>query len=505
MLSLPPLVGRLRYAVQASLLARLLAILGLGVGAALITVAVVARWSTAVEFQSYVEGNQAEMQAVAHQIAASTGKRLVVENVQGQVVLDSSARSGPPVTNFMYVGKTLSPSDTPGTAYRSGVRVQFLDTGSAPAPPGVPGEFNVTTAGPTLVPPLSSWTAAEQAPEALFIRAFDRSLLIGVLVGGLVAIALAVFFARRILRPVRALTTAAQRLERGDLSQRVTVGSYDEIGRLGQAFNAMAQGLDRTEQLRRTMVADVAHELRTPLTNLQGYLEAVRDGMVKPDAAVVDSLYDEALLLGRLVDDLRDLALSDAGQLTLHREPTPAADLVLPSILAIRPRAVASGIALSASVSDDLPSLQVDRERIGQVMRNLLDNALAHTPSGGWISVSADRVGGSLALNVRDSGAGIDAAHLPFVFERFYRADPSRSRATGGAGIGLAVARELVEAHGGRISVKSVPLAGTTFSVDLPIDPRAAPSMNEKLAPVGQGCPALAATDSPETSSGAKR
>jgi len=270
------------------------------------------------------------------------------------------------------------------------------------------------------------------------------------------------------MRKIGALTFAAQRMEQGDLSQRVRVDSRDEIGQLARAFNAMADGLARTDQLRRAMVTDVAHELRTPLTNLRGYLEAVRDGVTEPRPEVIDSLYEEAMLLSHLVDDLQDLTLSEAGQLTLRREPVSAESVLAAAAQAMHPRAQDKGVEIVVETESGLPKVEADPSRVGQVVRNLLANALTHTPPGGAIRLGAWGTGERVTIEVLDTGSGIEPEHLPNVFERFYRGDPSRTRATGGAGIGLAVVKQLVEAHGGEVAVRSEPGRGSRFSFTLP-------------------------------------
>jgi two-component system sensor histidine kinase BaeS len=216
------------------------------------------------------------------------------------------------------------------------------------------------------------------------------------------------------------------------------------------------------------MVTDVAHELRTPLTNIRGYLEALQDGVVEPERRIIDSLYGEAMLLNHLVDDLQELSLAEAGHLKLERQPVALADVVDRAVEAVRPRAGAEEIMLQVDLPEDL-LVDVDPQRIGQVLRNLLENALTHTPPGGEIAMVGHVEGQWVEVSVRDTGSGIAAEDLPYVFERFYRADKSRSRDTGGAGLGLAIARQLVEAHGGRIWVESTKGKGSTFTFALPI------------------------------------
>jgi signal transduction histidine kinase len=229
----------------------------------------------------------------------------------------------------------------------------------------------------------------------------------------------------------------------------------------------MADSVGAAEQLRRQMVSDIAHELRTPLTNIRGYLEAVRDGVLAAEPGVIDSLHEEAMLLNRLVADLQELALAEAGQLTLARQPVAVAEVVEKAAGALRPL-LAGGPALRVELPDDLPPVSADPERLGQVLRNLLTNAQHHTPAGGEIVVAAQTTGDAVEVSVRDTGSGIAPEHLPYVFERFYRADPARARATGGAGLGLAIVKQLVEANGGQVRVSSAAGRGTTFAFTLP-------------------------------------
>jgi len=301
------------------------------------------------------------------------------------------------------------------------------------------------------------------------LDSINRALLLVAVIAGLGAVLLIVGLSRRIFAPVEALTAAARRMEAGDLSQRVEITSQDEIGDLARAFNAMADGLVRLEKLRRNMVNDIAHELRTPLTNIRGYLQALQDGMVEPEMHVIDSLHEEAMLLNHLVDDLQELSLAEAGQLRLKRQPVALADVVDRAVGAFGSRVEAEGIALQVDLPEDLPPVDIDPRRIGQVVRNLLDNGLTHTSLGGEVGVSARVSKQWVEVKVWDTGAGIAVEDLPYVFERFYRVDKSRSRATGGAGLGLAIARQLVKAHGGQIEVQSEIGQGTQFTFTLPV------------------------------------
>jgi signal transduction histidine kinase len=317
------------------------------------------------------------------------------------------------------------------------------------------------------------FTAAISGPPSVvgdsILQGLNRNLLLAAVSGGGVALVLTAVMSRGILGPVESLTAAARRMEKGDRTQRVEVRSNDEIGALAHAFNAMADSVSQSEQLRRQMVNDVAHELRTPLTNIRGYLEAVRDGVLEPKAEVINSLHEESMLLNRLVADLQELALAEAGQLKLTPQPVALVDVAERAANSVQGH-LDDGPAVVVQVPADLPLVLADPERLGQVLRNLLENASQHTPSDGTISIVAQALPEAVEVSVSDTGSGIAPEHLPHVFERFYRADASRARATGGAGLGLAIVRQLVEAHGGKIWVNSQEGAGTTFAFTLPYD-----------------------------------
>ena len=307
-----------------------------------------------------------------------------------------------------------------------------------------------------------------QEVRAGFTQSVNRSLLLATLAAGALALVLTLVLSRSILAPVSALRAAARRMQDGDLSQRVVVRERGELGELAQAFNAMADSLQRMEGLRRKMVSDVAHELRTPLSNIRGHLEALQDGVLQPGPHVIASLHEEAMLLNRLVDDLQELALAEAGQLRLEPRPLALEPLVKQALTNLRPHAETHQLQLTSQLSPDLWAVLADPDRLAQVLRNLLENAIAHTPSGGRIAVKAWNSGRFVEVRVEDNGRGIEPQHLPYIFERFYRADPSRSRATGGAGLGLAIVKQLVEAMGGQVRAISRPGQGTAIMFTLP-------------------------------------
>ncbi|HKG21834.1 MAG TPA: ATP-binding protein [Blastocatellia bacterium] len=305
--------------------------------------------------------------------------------------------------------------------------------------------------------------------QALFVSSLNRTLLLGVL--AIIALALTVTFAlsRRILAPVEALTGAVRRMANGELDQKIEARSRDEIGDLTRSFNSMADSLTRLERLRRNLVNDVAHELRTPLTNIRCHLETVQDGLAAPDAEFIASLHEEVMLLGRIVDDLQELALAESNQLRLERRPISIKDEIEQAINTFHPRALALGIDLRFDGSNPLPQVYADPGRIAQILRNLLSNAVTHTPPGGLIEVSARAFDSAVEVIVSDTGPGISQEHLPNIFERFYRTDISRERATGGAGLGLPIVKQLVLAQGGNIRAESEVGIGSTFAFSLPI------------------------------------
>jgi signal transduction histidine kinase len=509
-----------------SLRVRLLLILIGTVTIALGTVAILTSRITTVEFMQFLFNDSArevhvqnviqqfyqedaavqDVNILVRQLEQAQGGRVVVTNDSGVIVADSSQQLN---------GRKIE------EAQPIAARVFWIASANAAGRP-----VSVFLPGEEITADVFANAQADPIASA-FINRVNQSILIAIAAAAFGAVLLTLAFSRGVLGPVEALTAVARRMEKGDLSQRVKVRSNDEIGALAHAFNGMADGLARLEQLRHTMVTDVAHELRTPLTNIRGYLEAVRDGVVEPSPTLIESLHEEALLLNRLVDDLQQLALAEAGQLQLDKQPVDVREITERAVRAMRPPATDRGVTLTADASEELPPVNVDAERIGQVLRNLLANAIAYTPDGGAVTVAVglstnderptmndqrptttvaptprrpdaptprrpdalsrlrglrskskiqnpkSKIGSlppSIIVTVRDTGVGIAPEHLPYLFERFYRADKSRTRETGGAGLGLAIVKHLVEAHGGTIAVESAPGAGSTFVFTLPVE-----------------------------------
>ncbi|MEU0758318.1 HAMP domain-containing sensor histidine kinase [Streptomyces microflavus] len=332
---------------------------------------------------------------------------------------------------------------------------------------------------------LSSYVAS---PALLFIGdeggatvpGFDLSPANTAKIAGAAALVLAltvgasVLAGARLVRPLHALTGAAQRMRDGEEHASVPVRGDDEIGRLAAAFNDMSAHRARLEEQRKAMVSDVAHELRTPLSNIRGWLEAAQDGLADPDPAFVDSLLEEAVQLQHIIDDLQDLAAADAGVLRLHPEPVPVEELLGQVAAAHQARAETAGVTLTV-VAGAAPVLHADPVRLRQAVGNLVSNAVRHTPAGGTVTLRAYGEGpGSgpgpevVVIEVADTGTGIPAADLPYVFDRFWRAEKSRSRRTGGSGLGLAIVRKLAEAHGGTAGATSTEGKGSAFTLRLP-------------------------------------
>jgi two-component system sensor histidine kinase BaeS len=365
----------------------------------------------------------------------------------------------------------------------AGVATKPLWTANGLMQPTVDGE------DPATFDALNTCTAqaSEQAmepfladPALLYIGSTDRfdafsgDGWVRTVLTGLAVLAAAtgvtVLAGRRLSHPIRTLTEAAQRMASGGRGARVRVTGHDEVARLGEAFNAMASSIEENERQRKAMVSDIAHELRTPLANVRGYLEAAEDGVVPLNPQLVSSLLEESALLQRLIDDLQDLALADAGMLRVHREETDVAELARQVVAAHQPSASSTGSELVLAATGDVVA-EVDPVRLRQALGNLVANAVQYSGDGATVlvRVSLDAATDEVVLAVRDDGPGIEPEHLEHLFDRFYRTDTSRTRSTGGSGLGLAITKHLVEAHEGTVTVSSMVGAGSTFTIRLPV------------------------------------
>lgn len=309
-----------------------------------------------------------------------------------------------------------------------------------------------------------------------FRAGVNEALTLAVLAAFTVAVLVSVFISRQVVAPVLEIMAASQNIAEGHYSERIRLsgdalkGELDELGQLALSFNLMADRLEQTETMRRQLIGDVTHELRTPLTVIKGSMEGLIDGVLPAEDATYQLIYREADRLQKLVYDLQELSRVEARAYELHLHPLSVSDLVKVTAARLDRQFEEKGVILETDVSTDLPLVSGDKDRLGQVLLNLVGNAMQYTPPGGSVQISARQQGSEVHVAVADTGVGISPEHLPHLFTRFFRVDRSRSRAGGGSGIGLTIARHLVEAHDGRIWVESPGLGkGSTFTFSLPL------------------------------------
>jgi signal transduction histidine kinase len=429
--------------------------------------------------------SQKALQKLTEQVARSLHQRIILFDHQMRVITDSDSKLiGQVLTKSLFPtspgtiistdisGSATSSTDKSNSSSSAGVYIfspgspLYISTDSPP-PSASKGMFTLTAS-----------SFSKDSPEATFLASVNQSLWLAILIAGFTALLLALLFANTLLKPLHTLKVVAERMKQGDMNQRASIKAKGEIGALAHAFNAMADSLSRSEQLRRNLVSDVAHELRNPLMNIRGYLELFQDQVLEPTPETIASLYEETSLLSRLVADLQDLSLAEAGQLRLTRQPISVEEVANQAVQIVQPHLARKNLALHVHIPSDLPPVEADQERISQVLRNLLSNAITHTASYGEISLTASVSETLVQISVQDTGSGIAPEHLPNLFERFYRADSSRTRATGGTGLGLAIVKQIVQAHGGQIAVESQSGKGACFTFTLPVVSRA-PSQQE--------------------------
>ncbi|MGY0020883.1 sensor histidine kinase [Streptomyces sp. YJ-C3] len=365
------------------------------------------------------------------------------------------------------------------------VPAQEASRAPTPAPVATVAEDDRTVASCVSTARREQLTSYVAAPVLLFIGdpdggtvpGFDLSPRNTAKIAGVAALVLAltvgasVLAGTRLVRPLYALTGAAQRLRDGGAAQPVPVTTDNEIGRLAAAFNDMSAHRARLEEQRKAMVSDVAHELRTPLSTIRGWLEAAQDGLADPDPAFVASLLEEAVQLQHIIDDLQDLAAADADALRLHPRPLRVEELLGQVAAAHHVRAETAGVTLAVEQqAPPVPELTADPVRLRQAVANLVSNAIRHTEPGGTVTLRAHATesGDEIVVEVADTGSGIPEADLPYVFDRFWRAEKSRNRRTGGSGLGLSIVRKLAQAHGGSATAASTEGEGSVFALRLP-------------------------------------
>ena len=322
---------------------------------------------------------------------------------------------------------------------------------------------------------MKEYNIAPAETHEMFLDAVHRYLAQAAIAALAFCALLSYLLTRRILRPLSHMAEVTRRLSAGDYTARVEVESHDEVGELAEAFNRMADSLERVEGLRRSMVIDVSHELRTPLTNVRGYLEALSDGVVPPSKETFDLLQREIMRLVRLVEDMTRLAKAEASHLRFDRKEVDLAEIVDEVLALDGPQFEARDLKVESVLDPDARWVVGDRDKLFQVLQNIVQNALRYAYSGGRVTLASEQDGDTVLVTVTNEGDAIADEDLPHIFERFYRADKSRSRRSGGAGIGLAIVKELVEAHGGRTGAASVD--GRTsiwFSLPKAMDAKAA-------------------------------
>ena len=441
----------------------ILAFLSIGV----ISVAIIfltARWNTRAEFISFLsDQDQTDIVTALSNYHRENGswagaERIFFRNRGPQPAGNGPdpGRRRPPFILVDETGKVILPNER----YRIGDQVPKADLAL-----GIPITEDDQIIG-ILVPVRVPFEGNPREVE--FIDRINRTLLYGALIGAVIALLLGVFLSRTLTRPIRELTQATHAVSEGDLSQQVPVRSDDELGELAQAFNKMSTELARSINTRRQMTADIAHELRTPLSLILGHAEAVHDGVLPPTRENFEIIREEATRLEHLVNDLRILSLADAGELTINLQPIEPQRLLQEVAALYQYQTQRKNITLELDIASPLSTIEVDPGRMTQVLTNILDNALRHTPEGGQIILAVKQVQGQIEISIQDSGPGITAQDVNRIFDRFYRTDPSRQREDGGSGLGLAIAKSIVQAHGGQIKAESEPGKGLKIMIALP-------------------------------------
>ena len=445
----------------------ILAFLSIGI-LSVASIFVTARWNTRAEFIRFLtdqnQNDLVEVLANYHlQNGSWEGVEIIVYQQNNRPGMGPERNHGPMSRPFILTDQNGRVIFSNFRNLPPGVRISAADLET-----GTPISEDRQVIG-ILISPQMPYEG--QPRELEFIERINLILVYGALIGGVIALLLGIFLSRTLTRPIRELTRATHAISEGDLSQQVPVRTNDELGELAQAFNKMSNELSRSVNTRKQMTADIAHELRTPLSLILGHAEAVHDGVLPPTRENFEIIREEATRLENLVNDLRTLSLADAGELSINRQIIEPQRLLQEVAALYQYQTERKKITLKLDMDTWLPNIEVDPGRMTQVLTNILDNAMRHTPEGGHILLAAQQTGEFVELAVQDSGPGVSAENLERIFERFYRTDASRQRegvVPGGSGLGLAIARSIVQAHNGQLSAESEAGQGLKIIIKLP-------------------------------------
>jgi signal transduction histidine kinase len=438
-----------------------LAFLGIAL-ISIVVIVVLARWNTGAEFTRFVSDRRgAELVENLERYYQTNGTWAGAEKAIAITIGQQWSENGPPREPFFTLVNKGGQVVFAGPGYRMGEQV--------PPPElerGLPVEVDGERVG-TLV--IGRIPIERNPREEEFIRRTNLMLVYSAVGASIVALLLGIFLSRTLTRPIRELTDATHAVAGGNLGLQVSVRSKDEMGELAASFNQMSADLARSTDARKQMTADIAHELRTPLSLILGHAEAVHDGVLKPTRENFEIIREEAFRLEHLVDDLRILSLADAGELSINLQEVSPQKLLKDVQATYHHIARQRDVKIKVDVASDIPMLNIDPVRMTQVLTNILDNALHHTPEGGQVNLSAQKVQGGVELAIQDSGPGIEGNDVNRIFERFYRTDSARHRDEGGSGLGLAIAKSIVQAHNGQIWAESAPGQGLKIVIRFPV------------------------------------
>jgi signal transduction histidine kinase len=428
----------------------------------IVLIVLLARWNTGTEFSRFVLDRRGmEVVEILENYYRANGSWEGLNKAFPVEGFSPEGGNGPPRVPFFTLVDESGVVITAGPGHRHGEPLSRSDLES-----GIPIEVDGETVGTLLVDKMPF----EKNPrEEEFIQRTSLMLVYSALGAVIVALLLGFLLSRTLTRPIHELIQATQAVAGGNLGSQVSVRSQDELGELAASFNQMSADLARSTEVRKQMTADIAHELRTPLSLILGHADAVHDGIIPPTKENFEIIRDEAVRLEQLVEDLRTMSLADAGELSIDPQPVSPQKLLDDLEATYQQIAGQKDVKIRTDTPSELPMLDVDPGRMTQVLTNILENALQHTPAGGEIALSAKRVRAGVELSIRDSGPGLEGEEVERIFDRFYRADEARDREAGGSGLGLAIARSIVQAHNGTIRADSAPGQGLTVVITLPV------------------------------------